>query len=309
MKKITSIILLVLISFSCFAQKYKVIERSRNRAPKWISATEREYLITQATNSDLEKAKSIALSNIKQQISESVASRIIAESKYNSSSVESNDNFSFSQNFQSTITSRTAKLPFINEISLSKAEDFYWEKRYYKSTKTTEYIYALKYPFSDFQMKKMVLEFQAYDKKLDVQLAIFEEELNNIKSIEDIEKGIINLRTFKDEFVSEDPRSAKIETLINLYRKQYDYISINATQIKKGLVEFIIMYNGNPIVTKQKPFIKASWDMAKPQVNVSGYTYHITYDDEACYEEDANSLSIRLRIGSKFLSQQVFIKM
>lgn len=155
----------------------------------------------------------------------------------------------------------------------------------------------------------MVLEFQAYDKKLDVQLAIFEEELNNIKSIEDIEKGIINLRTFKDEFVSEDPRSAKIETLINLYRKQYDYISINATQIKKGLVEFIIMYNGNPIVTKQKPFIKASWDMAKPQVNVSGYTYHITYDDEACYEEDANSLSIRLRIGSKFLSQQVFIKM
>ena len=161
---------------AAYAQKaqYKVEESSAKKMPEWVMSTEKDYLIVTATGGDIEEAKAAVIENVKKQIAQSIATRIVAESNLQTSAFESGDTFSKSQSLETSVMSRTAKLPFIGEISLSKAADYYWERRFYRTTGRYEYFYAVKYPFSDFEMRQLVTEYQLYDKGLNERLAKFE---------------------------------------------------------------------------------------------------------------------------------------
>ena len=125
---IFSIMLLVASAMSASAQKndFKVEEASAKRMPEWVNAVEQDYLNVTATAGDIEAAKAAVIENVKKQIAQSIATRIVSESSLTTSAIQSGDSFSKTQNLESSILSRTAKLPFIGEISLSKAADYYW---------------------------------------------------------------------------------------------------------------------------------------------------------------------------------------
>ena len=181
---------------AAYAQKaqYKVEESSAKKMPEWVMSTEKDYLIVTATGGDIEEAKAAVIENVKKQIAQSIATRIVAESNLQTSAFESGDTFSKSQSLETSVMSRTAKLPFIGEISLSKAADYYWERRFYRTTGRYEYFYAVKYPFSDFEMRQLVTEYQLYDKGLNERLAKFETGLDFISSIEEIGENINKLK-------------------------------------------------------------------------------------------------------------------
>ena len=200
---------------AAYAQKaqYKVEESSAKKMPEWVMSTEKDYLIVTATGGDIEEAKAAVIENVKKQIAQSIATRIVAESNLQTSAFESGDTFSKSQSLETSVMSRTAKLPFIGEISLSKAADYYWERRFYRTTGRYEYFYAVKYPFSDFEMRQLVTEYQLYDKGLNERLAKFETDLDFVSSIEEIGENINNLRVFLNEFDVQDPRYNQVQIL------------------------------------------------------------------------------------------------
>lgn len=230
-------VLLLSVSFAISAQAqkqdYKVVDASAKRMPEWVNAVERDYLNVTATAGDIEEAKAAVIENVKKQIAQSIATRIVAESNLSTSAIQTGDSFNKTQSLESSILSRTAKLPFIGEISLSKASDYYWEKRYYRSSGRYEYFYAVKYPFSEFEMKKLVTEYQEHDKELNDRIAEYQNNIDFITSIEEIGETLNSLRVFLSEFDTQDPRYNLVQGIANRYRQLYDQITVDWFQEKR----------------------------------------------------------------------------
>ena len=313
MKDIKSILTAVLFTLftllPAYAQKqdYKVEEASAKRTPEWINAAERNYLNVTATAGNIEDAKAAVLGNVKKQIAQSIATRIVSESSLSTSAFQSDGSFSKTQSLESSILSRTAKLPFIGEISLSKAADYYWEKRYYRSSGRFEYFYAVRYPFSELEMKELVDEYQAYDRSLNERLSKFQNDLDFITSIEEIGEALNNLRTFLNEFDTQDPRYNQVQSLSNQYRQLYDQITIDWFQEKKGMVVVNLSLAGRSISTSQRPQIKSN---CASQISSAyeGNSLVIRYNDEYCYEDDQNSIEVRFRAGNKYITGHIYFK-
>lgn len=306
---LSALVLAIAAAFSASAQKkeFKVEESSARNMPEWVNSVERDFLIATASGGDIEEAKAAVIENVKKQIAQSIATRIVSESSLTTSAYQSGSDFSKTQNLESSILSRTAKLPFIGEISLSKAADYYWERRYYRSTGRYEYFYAVKYPFSEFEMKKLVMEYQEHDRGLNEKIADYQAGIDFVTSIEEISEALNSLRAFQDEFDVQDPRFNQVQSIANQYRQLYDQITIDWFQEKKGVAVVSLSLAGRSISTSQRPQIKSN---CASQISSSyeGNTLVIKYNDEYCYEDDQNWIEVRFRAGNKYISGKIYFK-
>ena len=306
MKKILSIILVLCTSLSLFGQ-YKVVESSTRRVPSWVNSVQDQYLIVSAEGQSIEQAKEAVLANIKKQITQSIASRIVSESNLFSSALQNDGSVSKTQVVETAIISRTAKLPFISEISLSKAEEYYWEKRHYKKRGEYLYFYAVKYPFSDFEMKKLIMDYEAHDKALNQQLAEYEIAIDNVISVEDIDSYITKISAFKEEFDYTDPRFKQVEGLITRYKKLYSSIDMDAFQEKKGLIILTLSLGDKEISTSQRPLISSNC-ATELSFSYEGNVLMVRYNSDNCYADDENYVDIKYKFGSKYTTERVYIK-
>lgn len=306
---LSALVLAIAAAFSASAQKkeFKVEESSARNMPEWVNSVERDFLIATASGGDIEEAKAAVIENVKKQIAQSIATRIVSESSLTTSAYQSGSDFSKTQNLESSILSRTAKLPFIGEISLSKAADYYWERRYYRSTGRYEYFYAVKYPFSEFEMKKLVMEYQEHDRGLNEKIADYQAGIDFVTSIEEISETLNSLRAFQDEFDVQDLRFNQVQSIANQYRQLYDQITIDWFQEKKGVAVVSLSLAGRSISTSQRPQIKSN---CASQISSSyeGNTLVIKYNDEYCYEDDQNWIEVRFRAGNKYISGKIYFK-
>ena len=306
---LSALVLAIAAAFSASAQKkeFKVEESSARNMPEWVNSVERDFLIATASGGDIEEAKAAVIENVKKQIAQSIATRIVSESSLTTSAYQSGSDFSKTQNLESSILSRTAKLPFIGEISLSKAADYYWERRYYRSTGRYEYFYAVKYPFSEFEMKKLVMEYQEHDRGLNEKIADYQAGIDFVTSIEEISETLNSLRAFQDEFDVQDPRFNQVQSIANQYHQLYDQITIDWFQEKKGVAVVSLSLAGRSISTSQRPQIKSN---CASQISSSyeGNTLVIKYNDEYCYEDDQNWIEVRFRAGNKYISGKIYFK-
>lgn len=306
---LSALVLAIAAAFSASAQKkeFKVEESSARNMPEWVNSVERDFLIATASGGDIEEAKAAVIENVKKQIAQSIATRIVSESSLTTSAYQSGSDFSKTQNLESSILSRTAKLPFIGEISLSKAADYYWERRYYRSTGRYEYFYAVKYPFSEFEMKKLVMEYQEHDRGLNEKIADYQAGIDFVTSIEEISETLNSLRAFQDEFDVQDPRFNQVQSIANQYLQLYDQITIDWFQEKKGVAVVSLSLAGRSISTSQRPQIKSN---CASQISSSyeGNTLVIKYNDEYCYEDDQNWIEVRFRAGNKYISGKIYFK-
>ena len=254
---------------AAYAQKaqYKVEESSAKKMPEWVMSTEKDYLIVTATGGDIEEAKAAVIESVKRQIAQSIATRIVAESNLQTSAFESGDSFSKSQSL----------------------------------------FYAVKYPFSDFEMRQLVTDYQLYDKELNERLAKFGTDLDFVSSIEEIGENINNLRVFLNEFDVQDPRYNQVQILSNRYRELYDQITIDWFQEKKGIVVANLTLGGRGISTSQRPVLRSN---CASQITSSfeGNALVIRYNDDNCYDEDENYIDLRLKAGNKYISERIFFK-
>ena len=190
---------------------------------------------------------------------------------------------------------------------MSKAADYYWERRYYRSTGRYEYFYAVKYPFSEFEMKKLVMEYQEHDRGLNEKIADYQAGIDFVTSIEEISETLNSLRAFQDEFDVQDPRFNQVQSIANQYLQLYDQITIDWFQEKKGVAVVSLSLAGRSISTSQRPQIKSN---CASQISSSyeGNTLVIKYNDEYCYEDDQNWIEVRFRAGNKYISGKIYFK-
>ena len=185
-------IYIIIFSFCpiLLSAQWKAVEKSRKEQPVWVGGAERNYLIVSAEASTLELAKEKLLLSLKEQIVSSIATHITSQTTQQRQELVSGTNRDYSENTTSVITSKVSHIPFVSEISLSKAYDFYWVKLYNKKTKEYKYEYHVKYRFTDFELADLVNQFNEREKLLNDRLVEYSDRLEQITSVEDIDRTL-----------------------------------------------------------------------------------------------------------------------
>lgn len=306
MKRIIYLLFLCCLPLWACAQ-WKVVEKSSKKQPDWVGGAERNYLIVSAEAPTIEQAKEKILISLKQQIVGTVATRIESTTTIDRTETTVGNESDYTEQVSSSVRSKLVNIPFISEVSLSKAKDFYWEKLYDKKSKSYKYEYHLRYLFTDFEANALVNQFNERENKLNVRLRLYEEQLGNIGCVEEIDRTLNDLKAFLAKFDSDDPRRRQTEQLSNNYRKLYKAIDIrriNETSDKRIAVALYL--SDRQISCMQKPQLLSNC-ANKLSVSIENDTYYITYSDENCYDEDENHITVRFRFGNQIVSKHIYL--
>jgi hypothetical protein len=296
---------LVVLSASCTAQ-VKVVDKSASKAPAWVNGVEKNFLIVSATANDVEETKEKILNSLREQIVHAVAVNIKSSAAINVQETMLDGKVrQFLETTGTTIHTKSGNVPFLNEIALSNAVDYYWEKHQDKKTKAVSIVYHVKYPFPEIQLQQLVFEFKEADEKMTARLAELCESINTIKNVEDISKNITALQEFQKSF--DDGRKGQAGACIANYRNLYTYVSIEESAHQTGSLSYQLMLSGKPVAAIQKPRIKSNCaDNIKIKSHDDG-SADVSYQTGGCYADaDDNYIEVTYNFGGKNVSQKFF---
>lgn len=295
------------LSSGAFAQ-FKVVEKSTKKAPAWYQQMVADYLIVSAHEPTLEEAQAACLQEVKKQIIQAVAQNItFSESSTMNQKLEGDEITEFVDIYSSNTDVKAATVPFVQGISLSKVEDYYWEKLQDKKTKEVYYNYSMKYPFTQLELKKLVRDFEKRDKQYEVQLTELEQNLENIQALEDIQASITKIAPLKEYFFDQ-MRSQRVKTLEKSYRELYGMISIQGSNARMGEYVCQLILKGNPIAISSMPKLKSNCaSQLSARSADGGKEIHIFYNADDCLETEENAVEATFRIGGKAVSHKFYI--
>lgn len=302
MKKYALLLLAALfISGNCFSQD-KVIDRS-GKKPKWVNSLEKNYIITVGRGNTIQGAQKKALSSVKESIVSSVAENVKSVSNFKKEAINLNNSvFNFLQKFTTQTTTESAKIPFLKGISLSLVTDFYWEKIRRKD-KSTYFKYYIKYPFSSFQLSKLVQEFNKRDQEFTDQLQHLIAQEDSIESIEQIGKNINALKILKGYFM--DSRKKTAELAIANYFSLFSSVELVELDNQPGLLKYALKLGSKTISTVKKPIIKSACARITSFTNHTNY-FLVKYNFKNCYEDPENHLTVRYRFGNAVVQKKFY---
>lgn len=263
---------------------------------------EKGYVIAVGKGVDMQEAQQQSVTLVKQSIVRSVAENVVSKSTLLKTEQNNEINSAFSQ----SIISKANKVPYVQGISVNKADEFYWEKIKDKKAGTFYFNYYIKYPFSDGELGKLVAEYKREDQKLTDRLNTLEAEVDMVSSVEQIKNAIDELQSLKEEL--EDRRGDKAALLIIRYRNLYSEISIHDNGSALGSINYSLMLSGRKIATAARPNIKSNCATIVNQ-SLGKEDNIITYTYEGCYEDQENTLSVQYRLGNVTLMKQFYISL
>lgn len=309
MRKLLIITCAMLLPFCAFAQKkgFKLVEKSGPK-PEWVGkGSVQDFIIVQSDKPTLEEVKSDAMQKIRTEIASSVATNVMRT--VNSYTQKTIDGTNASTNATMSIesTSKIAKMPAIQGVSITKAETY---QELYKNKKTGEQYYNLyvKYPFSRFDLVELVTAYEKNEKELDDRISGYENGLSNIESVEQVDDAITALGALTKELGPDDSRYFAVEGLIKRYIGIYDNIIIDVVDNTAGKLTLRLVYNGKTITTSQKPRTSSNCATQITVKNV-GDNLVLNYNSDYCYRQDDNYIEMRFRFGSKFVKEKVFFNL
>ncbi len=307
MKKLLYCSLLLLFAVCAQAEaQVKVVERSARKAPVWIDGSRPDYIITSGIADNLEEAKQRALDNVRKYVIESVAQNVTSSTEGNISQQTFNDQIvSFLDEFKSSFRTEAAPVPFLKGISLSQVEEAYWERRENKKDKgNATYIYSILYPFPSVELKSLVHEFQKRDAEIYGVYQRLAGELNNVRSVEQIDAAIAELKPVVN-YLFDETRKSQAQSLQESYRRLYDQISFVTVSNVLGEHKFNLQLNGRPIATSQRMTLKGDCAMRMSTEQLADAIV-VRYDYSGCAWDEENSITVGMRIGGKNVQHQFF---
>lgn len=308
MKRVVYLLIVCLFPLLASAQ-WKTIEKSSKKRPAWVGGAERNYLIVSTEAATIEEAKEKILVSLKQQIVGTVATKIESTTTIERKETTIGNESDYTENVSSFIRSKLANIPFISEVSLSKAKDFYWEKLYNKHSKTYKYEYHIRYLFTDFEVSNLVYQFNERESGLNTRLKQYGDNLEQISSVEEIDRTLNELKAFQAEFDTDDPRRSQTEQLSNNYRKLYKYITIRQeNEADKSNIVISLYLKDKLISCMQKPQLLSNC-ATRLSVSVENELYRISYNSSSCYEDDENYIDIRFRLGNQIISKRIYLSL
>lgn len=308
MRRLLVIALSLMLPLCACAQKkgFKLVEKSGPK-PEWVGqGSVKDYIIVQSDKPTLEEAKSDAMQKVRTEIAASVATNVMRTvNSYTQKVVEGNESQT-NATMSIESTSKIARMPAIQGVSITKADTY---QELFRNKKTGEVYYNLyvKYPFSQFDLVELVTAYELHEKEIDDKIKGFEDGLDNIESVEQIDANILALNALEGEIGAEDARTTTIEGIVKRYNKIYDNIIVDVVNKSKNKVTVRLVYNGNTIATSQKP--RTSSNCATQfTVKSEGDNTVINFDSEYCYDQDDNYVEVRFKVGPKFAKEKIFFK-
>ena len=299
----------MMLPLCTFAQQkgFKLIEKSGPK-PEWVGqGSVKNFIIVQSDKPTLEAVKADAMDKVRAEIASSVATNVQRFVDSYSLKEVDGDDVKINKTMSIETTSKIAKMPAIQGVSITKADTY---QELYRNKKTGEEYYVLyvKYPFSSFDLVELVTAYEEHEKQIDNKIKSYEEGLGNIESVEQIGDAITALGALAKDVGDEDNRYYTIEGITNRYIAVYDNIRIDIVDNSPGRVTLRLIYNGNTITTTQNPKVTSN---CAEQFNVKnqGDVVIVNYNKDYCYAQDDNYVEIRYRFGSKFVKEQVFFKL
>jgi hypothetical protein len=304
MKKIICYLLPLLLAFSAQAQT-KVLDKSARKAPEWIEGSRADYIITTATDGELETAKQRALDNVRKYIIESVAQNVTSSSEGTTNQQTVNDQVvNFLDEYKSTFQTQAAPVPFLKGISASRIEEYYWEKRQDKASGAVTYVYSILYPFPSVELKSLVHEFQKRDKEMYGIYERLSAGIDGVNSVEEIDRAVAELNPVIN-YLFDDVRKRQAQTLQSNYRSLYDRITFAPLLNVPGEYTFNLLLDGRPITTSQRISLKsdcATRLAAEPKTG----SIAVTYDYSGCAWDEENGITAGFRFGGKSVPHRFF---
>lgn len=288
------LLLLVFLPVLSFAQ-IKVVEKSSKRQPSWVNGIEKDYVIVVGTGETIQDAQQNALTVVKERIVSSVAENVKTRSEMKVEESSVNNVSQFLEKFASQTTTESGKVPFLQGISLSKVEEFYWEKTENKDTRAIRFNYHLKYPFPEFELKKLVSDFKMRDRELTEQLESLLGMVDKVSSTDEIEKNIGELKILSDYFM--DGRKDKCSLGITRYRSLLNSIELVELESGLGELKYGLRLSNRFITTSDKPKVRSECARITSTLNNPDHTL-IKYDYDNCYEDPENNILVTYRFGN-----------
>lgn len=303
---IWSTLLLIIVSLSTlpiYAQSYKIIDKSSPKPPGWLGAVEKNYLITSSNESTIERCKEDILRQIKLQIASSVSQRVNSTTTMTTEQTVSDQSITaFMEQLSEKSTIRTENIPYLTAISLSKAEDYYWELHRDKKSKVESYFYTVKYPFYESEIMELVMAFEEKEKSMNDQLQHYIDQVDKIDRIEDIERNIRELNALYTYFT--DSRKERVTATILNYRNLYNAITIQRVNIEQGRIQFQLTVNGRAITTATKPTLESNCASDIHIVNPNSTTIEVAYSSANCFANEENYIHVTYKIGAKRIQER-----
>lgn len=291
-------------AFACAGEK--VVDDS-GKKPKWLYAAEKEYIIVSAESANLEEAKEKAMLHVKKNILASIAENVRSTSNIDTREQGVNGKYTILENYESAIETKSALIPFLSEVSITKAEDFYWEK--IKKGKEFTYRYHLKYPFSKFDLMRMSDEFLEHERELDNKLAAFaEDDFTSYKSTEEMVQQLQNLRLFKASLMEEDGRRNTCQRVEKAYIDYLKNIQLRLISVNKQELVFAPYFGDNKLSTRVQPKLSSNC-LGDLQFVPRSNECVVTYDFQtACYADEENYLDVVLTLAGNKIKNRFIVK-
>lgn len=295
------------MTFGLYAQQSKVIERSAKSVPQWLYNHPKGYIVAEVEAPDMSSAKNRAIEELSVRIISSVATNVMhsTSSSGRIENVDGRETDSESFGYETRIAA--ANIPFVKGISLTEAEDIYWEKRREKKSDRIFYQYAVLYPFPESQLNKMRTEFEALDNEKFQTLKRLKDSIYSVGSTLQIEQAITELGELKEYFF-DNVRRNEATSLLENYRQLYKGLTLSATEPHEGRFTVTLLLHGRPFEVTGIPILKSNCATrltATPLPDGSGY--EVTYDDIDCLDDEDNWIEINLKIRDTRLIHKVYI--
>lgn len=280
----------------------KVVEESAKRTPEWVNTAVEDYLIVSVSGKTMEEARQKALNEVTEQIIRAVANNVsvtqmntMSEENINGE-IESKDVYTYLSKTQS------ANLPFLKGISMSKAEEIYWEKLRDKKTKEERIDYWVKYPFPAYELEDLITEFEKLDASKVRQCEALKAELPQVASVEQIGRNIDALDALADYFF-DDVRRGEAESLKRSYEALYGALTVTGELVSDGEYRCYILLEGRPVSISAKPKVTSNCAFGLDVTPDDG-AFIVSYDSSDCLDDEENYVDIVFRVAGKRLTKR-----
>lgn len=301
MKRILLIPFLFVFSIG-FAQ-VKVVERSSKKVPKWLNGLEKDYIIVVGSSANIQDAQQNALNLVKEQIVSSVAENVKTSSEMRMEESTINNISTYLENFATTTTTTSGPVPFLQGISLSKVEEYYWEKLENRSDRSVTYNYHIKYPFPYIELWKLVDEFKKRDREMTEQLDALLDAVDRVASTEEIDRSLDELKVLSDYFM--DARKDKVTMAMTQYRALYNMIELVELTGELGALKYVLRIGDRTLTSTKRPQVKSECARILGSKTENGYMV-VNYDYENCYDDPENHILISYRFGNNTIRKPFY---
>lgn len=295
MKRIAAILgILSLFAGTCYGQKERTVERSASRAPEWLGISDADRFSVSAVAQTLDAAQQGCLDEIKQHIVNSIAVNITSEESFNQDALVRDNVTAMLTRYSSQVETKSAGIPYLCGISLSKATDIYWERRFVKQQKRYYYICHVQYPFSEWERRTAIDDFLRIDRQYESRLDELQRNFHTFTDLSYIGEAVSELDVLIRYFFDAN-RQHSASALQNKYLRARQEVAVVPDESSVGVFRYHLSLHGRQVTTAAKPILKSDY-ATNMRVMPSGNGYVLLYD-EMGIEGEENTILINYPFG------------